>query len=803
MHPSRILLTLLFATIITASQTLISLLSSSPSHLPLLRTLQRARLIPDLNLRTNITLLAPLLKEEDVDAWARREYWEYHILQGELWTGNITAEDEVWDSRMGVAGRHVSRGTGVKVWKTADGKVRVGYDPAHSIEVLTYDQQAKNGVLQIIETPLPLPPTLQEFLRSATDEDGGEFGIWSELGAGFGNTTTYIIPTDEAMRSAFNDIELRYLRHPRGVVDAERLTSSHTLNNSVIYTQDLLPGHTSHHPPLSGPALSLSLDHEGKELTINDTPTTKHDLILLGGVAHVIPSIIPVEIEWTPRKYLYGVGAEEFVESVGGVREMRAWIDSWGREEQVIFAVLDDEGRKVETTDTGGQGRKGMVVQKAKRGLRSKHIERLKYHFALEKKKKGVLEGGDILPSRLRSPSLGGRAQRLSILHDANNDKLYVNNAEILDPKGWRVGNTTIYPIREEIELPPRLDVVTRINDGFDTSVKMFWGDGGKEVLKKARGVTVLLPRDGAWEDAGGLVRVWLTETHKGKARLQKLAAGAMLRNLTYSNEFVTREYKTVDGGLVGVTVEEDGAVMVEGVRVDNEKRDLLGENGVVHALENVPLGNVKEKDLYEAAGVTLFPALLAERNLSYAGIGGEEERGTILVPTDAAVERAGINNETENIDQILRLHLLRDDVFANTETRTKTREEGHEAGLERVHGDYWNIRLFGDRTEDVYARVLNNGRACRAQVILIDSVLSLRPEARPTKLRLSVGAWVGIGIGGLVGLLMLVAVLVWVVKRVRRRILSKNVHAEAERERLLSVEDGDTDDGYVPSEAR
>ncbi|ODQ55547.1 hypothetical protein SAICODRAFT_29101 [Saitoella complicata NRRL Y-17804] len=242
---------------------------------------------------------------------------------------------------------------------------------------------------------------------------------------------------------------------------------------------------------------------------------------------------------------------------------------------------------------------------------------------------------------------------------------------------------------------------------------------------------------------------------------------------------------------------------MVEGVRVDNEKRDLLGENGVVHALENVPLGNVKEKDLYEAAGVTLFPALLAERNLSYAGIGGEEERGTILVPTDAAVERAGINNETENIDQILRLHLLRDDVFANTETRTKTREEGHEAGLERVHGDYWNIRLFGDRTEDVYARVLNNGRACRAQVILIDSVLSLRPEARPTKLRLSVGAWVGIGIGGLVGLLMLVAVLVWVVKRVRRRILSKNVHAEAERERLLSVEDGDTDDGYVPSEAR
>ena len=373
-----------------ASTSIVDLLSSSIDYYPLLRAIQRARLVPILNKSRNITFIAPNEKAfRDGGAVPSREQLLYHIIQAPVRVSSsygvyYTRLDAIFD----VNETQIALGSPVILKNGQIGNVTV----------TKQDWNASNGIVQGVDTFLPIPPYVTERLA-----DMPRLSIMTSfLSKGLKNerNITLFCPEDSAF-SVFNEIEMSFLRSKYGQLDRELLLGRHIVRGRY-YSTDITQ--TLHVPSLEGEMMTLSPSAHATTFTVDGTGVVTKDIITRNVPLHVMEKLkTPKSLKFTPAKYLFGMNCTVF-----GEMASRAGKYNNSAVRQIIFAPVDDAFKHNAQTE--------------------KAI--LDYHTF--KNSNVSLEDDAILTSELHLESLDGDRQVTKIR--VKGDKIFINGHVRVQP---------------------------------------------------------------------------------------------------------------------------------------------------------------------------------------------------------------------------------------------------------------------------------------------------------------------------------------------------------------------------------
>lgn len=321
------------------SISLIDLLSNSSSHSKLLYLIQRARLVPTINLLNSSTLFAPT--NDAIDAhptWSLisqdtqhsgsdpdnlqlglRATLLYHLLNYTLPSTIPTQSPLMLETllfphpeNLSVPPRHPGdppEDKPIRLLGDHGQKLRIiqrdqttylGVDESGKDGVVVHlkdSQIASNGVLISIDQILTPPPRLSTLIRSTphlstlsevlSDRFLNQLDLMPHL--------TIFAPHNDAW-SALDPIELSYLKSNFSAEDAIKVFQSFSSSSALshqrpAYYQQLYDEIQTHHQPVSvptteGASLSVDLDPSTNTLTVNGTKITQADVLANNGGCH-------------------------------------------------------------------------------------------------------------------------------------------------------------------------------------------------------------------------------------------------------------------------------------------------------------------------------------------------------------------------------------------------------------------------------------------------------------------------------------------------------------------------------------
>ncbi|KAF9915529.1 hypothetical protein BX616_005979 [Lobosporangium transversale] len=696
-----------------ATKTVIDVISSDPAFSRLIKELQRLRLIVLINKREKCTFFAPtnaaFAKWDDENKGKRmdKQTLMYHLLPDSTLTTDLKGDMllETLLVKEGFLGNH-SEGQLIKVTKPSwrpGRKVRLLIGGA---ELLEHDWAADNGVVHVVDRLLTPPEIITETIQQY-DELSLLFNIvhTARLDSLLQQHRPFTVfaPTTDALKK-LNDIEVQYLRHPQGRNDLE-ITFHHHIHAGTLYKQDIKPG-TSSVSTLEGQELMISL--ESDKLLIDNAEVVRTDILSSNGVIHMVSlPLLPSSLVWTPAKYLVGLNATKFVDSLRDAGLSR-YIDD-PEASYTIFAPQDD----IFDPDT--------VLK-----------DLLQYHVVPGKKLQPNFQDGQLLDTELYTEFLNGKAQKSKIQIKQENKRktLLIDEVEI---KGEpvQIGKSIIYLISKTLELPKSLVKTIKHDESLARYMDALSLTGLDKRLSDARGVTVFAPSTSAWESLG-LVKNYLLLNDSSFSALESVVRYAIVEDIRYTAGFKQGStlLRTSEGSQL-VVEKKSGTIYVGEGRLERSEQvggqviadDILVKSGVIHKVSAVALPPTLAITLYnllQGAGTNTFLGAFETSNITRILTSWEQDF-TIFAPTDEAFKKAGLLegalNDWDFAARLVRLHVipgkvlkLEEDIdydeasMLNSDSRLSFRDIHHD-------GKTFGVRVKGARSSKE-ARVVDAGYA-------------------------------------------------------------------------------------------
>ncbi|KAG0349906.1 hypothetical protein BG005_010569 [Podila minutissima] len=702
---------------VTASTTIVDLVTSDPGFSLLIRALQDTRLIPDLNKCQSCTFFAPTnaafkqWREKQGNKPIDRKTLQYHILPKAYESQNLKDAMLLETSlvRPGYLGDN-NEGQLVAVTKQSWRPGRRNRLLVGGSELIKMDWIADNGVVHVIDRFLVPPVDLVETMKNHAELEA----LYNIIhGADLDSLLaehrpfTVFAPTGGALQK-LNEIQVQYLKHPEGHQDL-KITFHHHIHSGTLYKHDIPQGATSV-STLEGQDLMVYLDDK---LLVDNAEVERTDILASNGVIHtVVRPLLPSSLVWTAGKYLIGMNATLFAHHLRDAG-LSHYIDS-PDESYTIFAPQDDVAGNMEMMKDGDPA------------------DVLKYHVVPGKRLMPSLQDGLLLDTELHTEELNGFAQRskVSVKQDHKRNFVSINGVEVIG-EPVQVGKSIIYLLKKPLDLPLPLVKAIKQQTSLSGYVDALTATGLGRRLSDARGVTVFAPSSQAWSELGVVEDYLRLQQEESLQALENVVRYTVVEGVHYAGDIKPGRtvLKTNEGSELVVEKNGDTIYVGEGRLERSEQvggkvvdKDLLAASGVVHTVSSVALPPTLSITLYnvlQGAGTKNFLQAFLTSNITRILTNWEQDF-TIFAPTDEAFEKAdleGALNDVDFVARLVRLHVIPGKII-------KLEEDVNEDGasmlnqdarlsLRDIHGngkDY-GVRVKGARSRKE-ARIIDFGSA-------------------------------------------------------------------------------------------
>ncbi|CDH54560.1 fas1 domain-containing protein [Lichtheimia corymbifera JMRC:FSU:9682] len=716
-------LLVLFSVPTSAYNTLIDVLSNDARFSTLIRHLQHARLVPELNRLESGTLFAP-----DNDAFAQfdgdmtREKLLYHLLPNGLTTNNFSHGQLVESKyvRPGMLGP-LDPGQRIKITTDNDD---IYINEAAIIQKDVYVNRLT--YIQTINQVLVPPSTLDEIFR----KDDLFYGLLEKSGVASvlkeERPFTIFKPHQDVL-DCFNAIEKEYMVGPFGIDDLTFFVQ-YMVMEDAMYTADISQKNASY-DTLSGESLFVQADSDHGSIKVNGVTLSQADILAANGVIHQLAhAFIPPSLTFDQRKYLYGLKATKFV----------ALLDKYG-----LGHFLNATTQKYTFLVPGNDAIDIPHDQQ--------HKDWLSYHVLTGNLTPDYLDDGALLATEFISQQLGNVPQRIPVHIHAGSDTStrwirFGQSHVVGDPVS--VNGHVIYQITESLSLPG--DIISSIAIDLDVSAfvaSLYVSEIAMDVID-ARGISLFVPSNDAFESLGLIARYLMHPL--GKATLQEVLRYHVIEGLLYQDDMrqYLHEMPTLAGNKIhiGPGADDDLQIIVtQPSHIAHEpatvlsSSDLLVSNGVVHKVDKVLLPehiSIYGRDLLVGAQANTMLKVLDAVGLLDAL---NQTDYVILAPSDRAFDKLNIEelfNDPYSLERLAKLHVLpapwqdlwqKKHHFHHDEHATFLSDDDTLIFHQDGNGE-WSIRVKG-QPEAEPAKIKATGRMWDAHgmkggVVLIDTVL-------------------------------------------------------------------------------
>ena len=237
-------------------------------------------------------------------------------------------------------------------------------------------------------------------------------------------------------------------------------------------------------------------------------------------------------------------------------------------------------------------------------------------------------------------------------IRDRSNKGYYINGRfKILNTKPYEIGNTYIYSIDDDLQLPGDLVLSLPPQDHCSISLMLLKDLDLLDLPSNHKGYTILLPCMNSWSNND----LTIDYLRSNETALNFLMKNLIFEDLIYSNNYsISTTVKNLYGNSVSIEIEEVmGSQNLTKISVSNinesifveENSDVFFNQGVVHPINqlNLPVGlEISLKELIETTGTKeIFEFFNLFHDLS--SIIRNKEEYSILVPTASSIPLSGI----------------------------------------------------------------------------------------------------------------------------------------------------------------
>ncbi|KAI8968034.1 FAS1 domain-containing protein [Mycotypha africana] len=276
----------------------------------------------------------------------------------------------------------------------------------------------------------------------------------------------------------------------------------------------------------------------------------------------------------------------------------------------------------------------------------------LLYHIIKKKREYNEFYDGQLEESQYVRPGYLGpdttkaAGQRIKVTTKANNKKVFINQAKIID-KDLQVNNQTYIQVIDQVLSPPALLGDTLFNNNraiFD----LLNSTGKYSFLQQNKPFTLFLSaKENPFEQFNAIESTYLTSSN-GKNDLSLFFNYSIVDKAIFLDEFTSGKttYKSLsDSPLVLAATEKDQSATVNGLPV--KKSDIVAANGVIHMIDGTFRPDIIQfntrKYLYGMNAMHIVE-LLDEFNLSDPYLTSDTNT------TDSGSDKASASVSTNNV---------------------------------------------------------------------------------------------------------------------------------------------------------
>lgn len=505
------------------------------------------------------------------------------------------------------------------------------------VEVVEADMIAysQDSVVHAINQLLPVKPSFCELMGSG--EDIEVFGNLTSTGCPSLSGVTALVPYNRAVD--LSPVELSYLMSKHGTED-----------RSFLVNQNILAGYyggnfTGSVKNMNGDLAEFDSFHRGKDIVYNHKKAVRSNILASDGVVHIVDGFNVPRNLFNPRKYLYGLGCQDFVEQIE-FRHLDELIED-NNITQTLLVYRDDE--EVFRAD---QEFHDILVT-------SNHKNSLLYHFIdgkIHTQESGIYES-----KYCGNKKLGKACQRIKLRYSGG--KLVINDDSAVSEQLYSVGNTEIFMINKDLNLPASLKHAVNSNTRCTKSMNYLEQFDLVDLKSNKNGYTIFLPCFRSWTS----LDLSFDYLESNKTAMKLILKNAIVENLIYSDfddDIVTRN---LNNELIEIKALKEDSRDYNSLQVNLRKiylekyRDIVFDQGVVHPIEGVvipPSVEITLTDLIKTAKSSQFLDLLEFANLSYVLT---SPNYSIIVPSHESLIEQNFTQYTPLtvLGSFLRMHII------------------------------------------------------------------------------------------------------------------------------------------------
>lgn len=655
----------------------IDILSENVEFSTFLRILQRKGCIEYLNTLRNFTLFAPVnsafinISTNDESFLNDFTLDNYLLLDKEVTTSQFSGVTKIFTTKQLEFPFSLSN-YGQEFWINSDIEI------VEKDLISSFQNAVVHGVSDMIKTPPNILDLIEDLNINTNFFDNYIQILHSLMTSSTEKSIFYnnsiLIPTDETFTENFNKIELDYITNKFNSLnfldgkpyqlwydDLEKL-----LKNLIL---DGIIGGTladKSYKNLLGYNNNLISDSKGREFLLNDTDTSINgltNLVFNSGLVHGFVSLTNISdpIKFTVEKYLHGLNASHFVKELY-FRHLENLIQN-NDKKQTLFIPHSSIG------ESNGYSKSNILYHFSGENIYLENDFNDELHIQNNNIPITKMYESKFCSSNKR---LGGNCQRLKIQKSISGNYFINEKNKILTPNPIRIGNTLIYIISENLDLPG--DLITSISPFYHCSNSLnFLNELDLlDLPSNNKGYTLFLPCFDSWNE----YKLNYDFLKNNRKILNDTIRSLIIDNIVYTN-FVNETIETTD--LLGnkidlqITRKKDHDSRNKDLTLNlssfnfnitlSENYDVLFDKGVIHPINELILPkNIKISilDLLKTTEVNevidflqQFPNI--EELLFNSG------NYSILVPTSASLEFGGFDpNVPKSIENFLKLHLIK-----------------------------------------------------------------------------------------------------------------------------------------------
>ena len=324
--------------------------------------------------------------------------------------------------------------------------------------ILSGDYTASNGVVQILNSVLSLPPYLSTILQNATVLSNltsllNSSGLLNGVLASSPGLTLFA-PTNMAF-SQVNPQVLQYLGRPLAASVLQNVLSYHIINGATttpntIYYRDTIPMGTTNFTMMSGDVAQFNKTGVSALTINNQSNATVFNVLAANGVMHGINTVLfPPSFVFDLQKALVGVDATGFLNLLLNSSLLAPLLN--GATNYTIFAP--------------NNAALAALQQNMPTGMAL--LQMLQYHIVPGTYFTTNFTNGQVLPTLLFPMGLNGAAQVLRV-NTSLLTSTYINNANIT-MANYTAVNGVVHVIDTVLVPPMNISTILATNPAFST----------------------------------------------------------------------------------------------------------------------------------------------------------------------------------------------------------------------------------------------------------------------------------------------------------------------------------------------